>query len=181
MKVPGASTLTAYGIANLIGGKGNNTYKFEQGGFLPGNLTYTSNANATQPNTNVLDYSNYGSPVTVNLGDVGGPSAGTMLALGIYDKLTPGALTGGERFAGTGTITADGVVGPIGGIRQKMYGAQRAGAEWFLAPEANCDEVVGHIPAGLQVFAMTSLDDAIDIVQTVADGGDTSKLATCGG
>ena len=120
-------------------------------------------------------------PVTVNLGDVGGPSAGTMLALGIYDKLTPGALTGGERFAGTGTITADGVVGPIGGIRQKMYGAQRAGAEWFLAPKANCDEVVGHIPAGLQVFAMTSLDDAIDIVQTVADGGDTSTLATCGG
>lgn len=119
-------------------------------------------------------------PVTVNLGDVGGPSAGTMLALGIYDKLTPGALTGGERFAGTGTISADGVVGPIGGIRQKMYGAQRAGATWFLAPEANCDEVVGHIPAGLHVFAMASLDDAIDIVQTIADGKDTSKLPTCG-
>ena len=57
-----------------------------------------------------------------------------MLALGVYDKLTPGELTGGERIAGTGTIAADGEVGAIGGIRQKMYGAQGAGADWFLAP-----------------------------------------------
>jgi PDZ domain-containing protein len=120
-------------------------------------------------------------PVTVNLGNVGGPSAGTMLALGIYDKLTPGELTGGEHFAGTGTITTEGQVGPIGGIRQKMYGAKNAGADYFLAPDANCDEVVGHVPPGLTVFSMKTLDDAIDIVQTVADGEDTSKLATCGG
>jgi PDZ domain-containing protein len=118
--------------------------------------------------------------VTINLGTVGGPSAGTMLALGVYDKLTPGELTGGERFAGTGTITADGEVGAIGGIRQKMYGAQGAGAEFFLAPESNCDEVVGHIPGGLQVFSMATLDDALDIVTTIAEGGDTSSLATCG-
>jgi Lon-like protease len=117
--------------------------------------------------------------VTVNLGNVGGPSAGTMLALGVYDKLTPGALTGGERFAGTGTITAGGEVGAIGGIRQKMHGAKSAGAEWFLAPESNCDEVVGHIPDGLQVFSMATLDDALAIVQTIADGGDTAALATC--
>jgi PDZ domain-containing protein len=118
--------------------------------------------------------------VTVNLGDVGGPSAGTMLALGVYDKLTPGELTGGERIAGTGTIAADGEVGAIGGIRQKMYGAERAGADWFLAPESNCDEVVGHIPAGLQVFAVTTLDEALETVQTIADGGDTSSLGRCG-
>lgn len=148
-------------------------------------VTLTTKAdpnNGDRPIIGIAPGATYDFPfsVTVNLGDVGGPSAGTMLALGIYDKLTPGALTGGERFAGTGTITADGVVGPIGGIRQKMYGAERAGAEWFLAPEANCDEVVGHIPAGLHVFAMASLDDAIQIVQTIADGKDTSKLATCG-
>ena len=117
--------------------------------------------------------------VTVNLGDVGGPSAGTMLALGLYDKLTPGELTGGERIAGTGTITADGQVGAIGGIRQKMYGAEAAGADWFLAPESNCDEVVGHIPAGLEVFSMATLDEALDTVETIADGGDTSQLARC--
>jgi PDZ domain-containing protein len=118
--------------------------------------------------------------VKVNLGDVGGPSAGTMLALGVYDKLTPGELTGGERIAGTGTIAADGEVGAIGGIRQKMHGAQAAGADWFLAPESNCDEVTGHIPAGLQVFAVSTLDEALDTVETIADGGDTSRLARCG-
>ena len=102
-----------------------------------------------------------------------------MLALGVYDKLTPGALADGERIAGTGTITAGGEVGPIGGIRQKMYGAQSAGADWFLAPEANCDEVVGHIPGGLEVFAVTTLDEALETVQTIASGGDTSSLARC--
>ena len=119
--------------------------------------------------------------VTVNLGTVGGPSAGMMLALGTYDKLTPGALTGGERIAGTGTITADGEVGAIGGIRQKMYGAQEADADWFLAPAANCNEVVGHVPGGLEVFAVTTLDDALEVVETVAAGGDTSSLARCDG
>ncbi|MEO5920153.1 MAG: PDZ domain-containing protein, partial [Pseudolysinimonas sp.] len=117
--------------------------------------------------------------VTVNLGNVGGPSAGMMLALGVYDKLTPGALTGGEHFAGTGTITAGGDVGPIGGIRQKMYGAETAGAEWFLAPVSNCDEVVGHIPAGLEVFAVSTMDEALETVETIASGGDTSSLARC--
>jgi PDZ domain-containing protein len=117
--------------------------------------------------------------VTINLGDVGGPSAGMMLALGVYDKLTPGALTDGERIAGTGTISADGEVGAIGGIRQKMYGADSAGADWFLAPASNCDEVIGRIPGGLEVFAVSTLDDALLTVQTIADGGDTSSLARC--
>jgi PDZ domain-containing protein len=119
--------------------------------------------------------------VTVNLGAVGGPSAGMMLALGTYDKLTPGALTDGERIAGTGTITADGEVGAIGGIRQKMYGAQEAQADWFLAPAANCNEVVDHIPGGLEVFAVTTLDEALEVVETIAAGGDTSSLARCDG
>jgi PDZ domain-containing protein len=117
--------------------------------------------------------------VTINLGSVGGPSAGMMLALGTYDKLTPGALPEGEHIAGTGTITADGEVGAIGGIRQKLYGAQSAGADWFLAPASNCDEVVGHIPGGLEVFAVSTLDEALEVVRTIASGGDTSSLARC--
>jgi PDZ domain-containing protein len=116
--------------------------------------------------------------VTIQLENVGGPSAGTMFALGVYDKLTEGELTGGEVFAGTGTIRADGAVGPIGGIRQKMYGAVDAGATVFLAPMSNCDEVTGHSPAGLHVYAITTLDDAIDVVQTVGAQGSTSELAT---
>jgi PDZ domain-containing protein len=143
--------------------------------------TAASPNDATMPIVGISPGAVYDFPfkVDITLGNVGGPSAGTMLALGIYDKLTPGALAGGEHIAGTGTITADGQVGPIGGIRQKMYGAQAAGADWFLAPESNCDEVVGHIPGGLQVFSVATLDEALDTVQTIADGGDLTKLARC--
>ena len=117
--------------------------------------------------------------VTLKLDQVGGPSAGMMFALGIIDKTTPGELNGGEQVAGTGTITASGQVGPIGGIRQKLYGARDAGAAVFLAPVDNCDEVVGNVPAGLDVYAVTTLDDAVTALETVADDGDTSALPTC--
>ncbi|MBN9606462.1 MAG: PDZ domain-containing protein [Actinomycetales bacterium] len=118
--------------------------------------------------------------VEVRLDDVGGPSAGQIFALGIYDKLTPGALLGGAHVAGAGTIAADGEVGAIGGIVQKMYGAQRAGAEWFLAPRSNCDEVVGNVPAGLRVVAVDTLDDSIAALEAIGQGGDTSVLPSCG-
>ncbi|NII51345.1 PDZ domain-containing protein [Frigoribacterium endophyticum] len=117
--------------------------------------------------------------VTLRLDKVGGPSAGMMFALGIIDKTTPGELNGGETVAGTGTITASGTVGPIGGIRQKLYGARDAGASVFLAPASNCDEVVGHVPSGLDVYAVATLDDAVTALETVADGGDTASLPTC--
>ncbi|BDI23436.1 PDZ domain-containing protein [Herbiconiux sp. L3-i23] len=117
--------------------------------------------------------------VEIELPDVGGPSAGMMFALGIYDTLTEGQLTGGLSIAGTGTIDAEGTVGPIGGIRQKLYGAERAGASLFLAPEDNCDEVVGHVPSGMDVVAVGDLDDAIAAIELVAAGGDASTLPTC--
>lgn len=117
--------------------------------------------------------------VEIRLDDVGGPSAGMMFALGIVDKLTPGAMTGGEIVAGTGTIDSDGAVGGIGAIRQKLWGAVENDAEWFLAPEANCDEVVGNVPDGLEVFAVTTLEEAREIVEAVGEGGDTSSFARC--
>jgi PDZ domain-containing protein len=117
--------------------------------------------------------------VVIQLNDVGGPSAGMMFALGIIDKLTPGELNGGENIAGTGTIDDAGTVGPIGGIRQKLFGARDAGADWFLAPATNCGEVVGHVPDGIRVFAVATLDEAMTAVETIADGGDTSALPTC--
>lgn len=125
--------------------------------------------------------SDYDFPFTVDiqLENVGGPSAGMMFALGIIDKLTPEPLNGGEHVAGTGTITSTGEVGPIGGIRQKMWGAQRAGADWFLAPESNCNEVTGHIPAGLTVFAVNTLDDALTALAAISAGGDTAGIPTC--
>jgi PDZ domain-containing protein len=117
--------------------------------------------------------------VRIQLENVGGPSAGMMFALGIIDKLTPGAINGGELVAGTGTISATGEVGPIGGIRQKLYGASGAGAEWFLAPVANCEEVTGHIPSGLTVFSVDTLDDALAALDAIESGADTSDLPTC--
>ncbi len=72
--------------------------------------------------------------VTINAGDVGGPSAGLMFALGIYDKLTPGPLTNGRDIAGTGTIDEEGRVGPIGGIKQKMAGARAGGSRVLPGP-----------------------------------------------
>lgn len=117
--------------------------------------------------------------VTIQLDNVGGSSAGMMFTLGIIDTLTPGQLNGGKDVAGTGTIDASGAVGPIGGIRQKLYGARDAGADYFLAPETNCDEVVGHVPDGLEVFATGTLDESLEILEVIAEGGDTSELPTC--
>ncbi len=133
------------------------------------------------PVIGVYAASRYDFPVEVDirLQNVGGPSAGMMFALAIFDKLTPGELAGGEHIAGTGTIAADGRVGAIGGIVQKMYGAQNAGAEWFLAPAANCDDVAGRIPGDLEVFAVSTFDEAIGVVEAIA-GGDVSGLARCG-
>jgi len=119
-------------------------------------------------------------PVKIQLQDVGGPSAGMMFALGIIDKLTPGELNGGKHVAGTGTISAYGVVGAIGGIRQKMYGAKAGGATYFLAPASNCDEVRGHIPSGLTVFATSTLSQSVVDLKAIASGRGLNKLKTCG-
>ena len=118
--------------------------------------------------------------VKIQLDNVGGPSAGQMFALGIIDKLTPGELNGGKKIAGTGTIDNAGNIGAIGGIRQKMYAARDDGkAEYFLAPASNCDEVTGHIPAGLKVFAVKTLSDSLAVLKAVSTGGSTSGLPTC--
>jgi Lon-like protease len=110
--------------------------------------------------------------------DVGGPSAGMMFALGIYDLLTPGELTGGQKIAGTGTIDPSGRVGPIGGIAQKLVGARNAGARWFLAPASNCAEVVGNVPDGLRVVRTASLHESRLAVQAIA-AGRGAGLPTC--
>ncbi|WP_312180870.1 PDZ domain-containing protein [Arthrobacter sp.] len=117
--------------------------------------------------------------VSIALENVGGASAGTMFALGIIDKLTPGELTNGQHFAGTGTIDAAGNVGPIGGIEQKMVGAKNSGAQYFLAPEANCREVAGNIPDDLVVVSIATLDDAVTAVETLAGGGSAEGLGSC--
>jgi PDZ domain-containing protein len=116
--------------------------------------------------------------VTISIDGIGGPSAGMMFALGIVDKLTPADEANGVTIAGTGTMDVTGAVGAIGGIRQKMAGAARDGASWFLAPSSNCDEVVGFEPAGLHVVAVETLSDAVDAM-TAIGAGDGASLPTC--
>jgi len=110
-------------------------------------------------------------PVKFDLGsDIGGPSAGTMFALGIIDKLTSDNLTGGKFIAGTGEITPAGQVQAIGGIQQKMVGARDAGATIFLAPASNCSDVKGAIPSGLRVVKISTLSQAVTYLQDIKAG-----------
>ncbi|WP_246199747.1 YlbL family protein [Arthrobacter zhaoguopingii] len=117
--------------------------------------------------------------VTIALDNVGGPSAGSMFALGIIDMLTEGDLTGGRHFAGTGTIDSTGAIGKIGGIQQKLVGAHESGAEFFLAPAENCAEVVGHVPDGLKVVKVSTLEEAVNAVEVLGSGGDGAGLPAC--
>ena len=111
--------------------------------------------------------------VSVAIDDrIGGPSAGLVFAMSVYDRLTPGSLTGGTVVAGTGTVSSDGEVGPIGGIQQKIAGAAEAGAELFLVPPDNCAaalEAPDDALEELRLVSAPSLSSALRSVQTYAD------------
>ncbi len=144
----------------------------------------TTKADAANPKVarvGVTLRSSYDFPVSItnHVGDqIGGPSAGTMFALAIYDRLTPGQLTGGRDVAGTGEITSDGLVGPIGGIRQKLAGAAAAGATVFLAPASNCNEVRASDHHGMKIVKVSTLKGAIDALEKLAANGKAS-VPTC--
>jgi len=126
----------------------------------------------------------YDLPVEVQIelgGSIGGPSAGSIFALAIYDALTPGSLTGGASVAGTGVITADGAVGAIGGIQQKLAGAAEAGAEVFLVPAANCADAVGADidEADIQLVEVDDLRGAVNALELLAADPE-AEVATCG-
>jgi Lon-like protease len=93
--------------------------------------------------------------------DIGGPSAGLMWSLGLYDLLTPEDLTAGRTIAGTGVIEPDGRVFPIGGIADKVVAAQRAGASIFLAPRSNMADLQGVDTGNMQVIPVRTFDDAL--------------------
>jgi Lon-like protease len=100
--------------------------------------------------------------VSVNISDaIGGPSAGLMFALSIYDTLTPGSLTSGGNVAGTGTIDGSGKVGEIGGIQQKIAGARGDGAQLFLVPPANCADALTSDHGSMRLAKATTLKQAI--------------------
>jgi PDZ domain-containing protein len=99
--------------------------------------------------------------VSIASGDIGGPSAGLMWALGLYDLLTPGDLTGGRTIAGTGQIGVDGTVFPINGIQEKIAAAADAGATVFLVPEDNLKAAREGGDHGLQLVPVSTFDDAL--------------------
>jgi PDZ domain-containing protein len=114
--------------------------------------------------------------VKIQLDNVGGPSAGMMFALGIVDELSKQDLTQspdgkGLHIAGTGTIDADGKVGPIGGVQMKTIGARRDGATVFLTPADNCADAAKNTPSGLRLVKVTTLQSALDALATLRAGG----------
>ena len=119
-----------------------------------------------------------GLKVTMNVDNIGGPSAGMMYTLGAISKLTPEDETGGKVIAGTGTMEKDGTIGAIGGIQLKMVGALRDGAAWFIAPKSNCRQVVGNVPQGLRVVAVSNLEEAYKALVAIGSGKGGS-LETC--
>ncbi|MGH3358696.1 MAG: YlbL family protein [Nocardioidaceae bacterium] len=111
--------------------------------------------------------------ITNNVGeDIGGPSAGTMFALAMYDELTAGSLTGGAVVAGTGSITDDGTVEPIGGIQQKIAGAAAADSSVFLTPSGNCEEAASGDDYGMKLVEVKTFEQAVDSLKALADDPD---------
>ncbi len=108
--------------------------------------------------------------VRIESGDVGGPSAGLMWALGLYDLLTPGDLTGGRMIAGTGAIGLDGTVFPIGGIAQKVVAAEKAGASVFLVPRDNYADARAAAEDGMTLVPVSSFQDALDYLRRAGSG-----------
>lgn len=110
--------------------------------------------------------------VNFSVGNIGGPSAGLMFALGIIEKVGDEDLTDGKFVAGTGTIDPQGKVGPIGGISLKLRGAKRDGATIFLVPKDNCAEALTDPPSGLRLVKVESLGGAVDALEELKAGGD---------
>ncbi len=108
--------------------------------------------------------------VSINSGDVGGPSAGLAFTLAILDRLTPGNLTGDARVAVTGTIDLDGNVGPVGGVVQKTEAAVSEGATVFLVPPDEFADATRSARGRLEVRQVSTLDEALTALQAL--GGD---------
>lgn len=117
--------------------------------------------------------------VSVNIPEaIGGPSAGLMFSLGIYDTLTPGSLTAGATIAGTGTLDGTGKVGPIGGIQQKIAAARDAGAKLFMVPPDNCKDALGAPNGDMRLVKATTMHAALQSLKAW-DANHDATLPSC--
>ncbi|MGO4955780.1 YlbL family protein [Luteococcus sp. Sow4_B9] len=107
-----------------------------------------------------------------------GPSAGLVFSLAIYDMITPGDLLGGRKVAVTGQISADGRVGPIGGIQEKIAGAERSGAEYFLVPSGNCTDIAG-MESSMELVKVGTMGEAVKALSDLRAGKQPASLPRC--
>lgn len=107
-------------------------------------------------------------PVDVDQSGIGGPSAGLLIALTVYDLADPADLTAGRSVAGTGTIELDGGVGPVGGVDAKVVAARAAGASIFLVPEGEVALARSAAGDDIEVIPVGSVDDAIAALESAA-------------
>ena len=107
--------------------------------------------------------------VEIDSSNIGGPSAGMMYTLAIMNVLTPDDITHGFRIAGTGTISTQGDVGPIGGVRQKVVGATLSGAEYILVPEANYEEALTAEVESAEIVAVETIDEVLEFLATLEE------------
>jgi PDZ domain-containing protein len=121
----------------------------------------------------------YDPEISFDLGQqIGGPSAGLVFALAIYDKITDGPLLAGRHLAGTGKITPNGDVEAIGGIQEKIAAAQKSGAIAFFVPAANCRDLQD-VRTSMALIKVGTLRDAIKAVKALDVSGDTNVLPHC--
>jgi Lon-like protease len=106
--------------------------------------------------------------ISINAGDIGGPSAGLMFSLGIVQRLKQDDITHGCKVAGTGTINYDGTVGPIGGAKQKILAARNAGAQYFFVPDVadNRDPAIKN-RGSVTVVPVKALRQALSFLRTL--------------
>lgn len=114
--------------------------------------------------------------VEVDGGKVGGPSAGLLTALMVYDSLSPEDLAAGRRVTGTGTLDIDGIVGPIGGIAEKARSALSARATVFVAPAQQAAEARSVVGDRMVVVGVATFDEAVTALRSTA----TPRAATDG-
>jgi PDZ domain-containing protein len=104
--------------------------------------------------------------VVIKVGDIGGPSAGLALTLGLLDILSNGDLTGGHRVAATGTMNLDGTVGDVGGVAQKAVAVRHAGAQLFLVPPQEYQAAKSQA-GSMKVEAVSTLQQALDDLEAI--------------
>ncbi len=103
--------------------------------------------------------------VTVHTSDIGGPSAGLAMTLGIMDKLTSGRLTGNRIVAATGTMDQYGDIGDVGGVAEKTIAVERAGATVFFVPPQELGAAESKATPQLHVYAVSNLDQVLQILE----------------